>query len=277
MDIANTAHYPPELEYLRSLTVSLKRAAAQATLHTWGNDTLFFRNLPTFVQARVHPISMNFLIASAADAHTAKSIAFGRTWAPHYVAGLECVMMELASMNAAQVSADRLDRVVSGGWQQQRSRWDWMGWHPAMGSESREPLDGEREDSWVVPAVTGSISSRTRALDLPRNALAASVQGLWVQVNRAAIDVPGRTLETPDGVFAAMFHRVEDAAYSVLAREVMSVAGAAQEAVDRLIRAHDQSNIPVADIIATIANATPWPLESTSDTAASSSSTSKMG
>ncbi|WP_430868281.1 hypothetical protein [Demequina aurantiaca] len=60
-------------------------------------------------------------------------------------------------------------------------------------------------------------------------------------------------------------NRRQDAEFSIVAREVMSVAGAALESLDALIRENPDAEISRDKIISTIANSIPWPLGSTTE------------
>ena len=59
----------------------------------------------------------------------------------------------------------------------------------------------------------------------------------------------------------ARFARAEDATFTVLAREAVSVFGAAFAAVSAFVEAHAGGSIDAAEILTTIADAQPWPFE----------------
>lgn len=140
------------------------------------------------------------------------------------------------------------------------------GWDPATGATRTIPDGPVWRDEWTSPPKTGSVNRGTRAVDIPRNSLFTSSPGLWTLVREPDRVGEPRVVADRDGTVVAHFRRPEDAAFSVIAREAVSVFGAAVAAVGELVDANANGTIDPAVLLDTIAHSTPWPFEAPTET-----------
>lgn len=253
------------VEAFEVLASRVRESALNATMRRWG--TKFYFETPLHVMARVQHIHLDMLVAETELESNARAITLFRSAAPAYVSSVEHAISVANMVAGGRVAAQTVDRAMSGAWRDGFSRWHWAGWDPATGECRNKPPGPQWRDDWNSPPESGSVSRGSREIDIPKSTLVTSSPGPWTLAHRYPYFVGDfRSLVDRDGQFVALFRRAEDAVFTAIAREAVSVFGAAYEALCELIDAHIGGTIEAGDIINTIASSTPWPIAGPADT-----------
>ncbi len=248
------------LQRFHDLAAQLRDAALTATIQPWGASDDYF-HLQGYVLGRPATVGLSVLVAYAKAPWAEHAIASSRSAAPGFVAAIEGVVDLANAANGAPITADLVGRTMSGASGDRLSPWFWRGWDPSTrGARDRSENPAWR-DGWISPAAERPSGGGTRHIDLPRTGLWSTTPGPWACANEDQYAIHPRLIVNADGAEVARFARAEDAAFIVLARQAVSVFGAAFAAVHALVDAHTGGSIDPAGILETIADAQPWPFD----------------